>query len=140
MLDQLNASFNFMQQSLSLHAQRQEVLSANIANADTPNYKARDFDFSSQLDAALQDSQPSMGSARTLAVTSPGHLAGTASSAIEDPQLGYRIPAQSSLDGNTVDMDMERVNFAENSLHYQADLQMLTNHIHSMTTVMRGSD
>lgn len=140
MLDQLNASFNFMQHSLSLHAQRQEVLSANIANADTPNYKARDFDFSSQLDAALQDSQADMNSARTLAVTSPGHMAGIASGTLDDPQLGYRIPAQSSLDGNTVDMDMERVNFAENSLHYQADLEMLTNHIRSMTTVMRGSD
>lgn len=140
MLDQLNGSFNFMQQSLSLHAQRQEVLSANIANADTPNYKARDFDFSSQLDAALQGSQSGMDSARTLAVTSPGHMAGMSSGALDDPQLGYRIPAQSSLDGNTVDMDMERVNFAENSLHYQADLQMLTNHIQSMTTAMRSSD
>lgn len=140
MLDQLNASFNVMQQSLSLHAQRQEVLSANIANADTPNYKARDFDFNAQLNAALQGAQADTSSARTLAVTSPGHMAGTSGDALSDMQLGYRVPAQSSLDGNTVDMDMERVNFAENSLHYQADLQMLTNHIQSMTTVMRGSE
>ena len=140
MLDQLNASFNFMQQSLALHAKRQEVLSANIANADTPNYKARDFNFSEQLDAALENSQADMSSARTLAVTSPGHMAGLGSGALSDMQLGYRVPAQSSLDGNTVDMDMERVNFADNSLHYQADLQMLTNQIQSMTTVMRSSD
>lgn len=134
MIDRLNESFNFMQQSLSLHAQRQEVLSANIANADTPGYKARDFDFSARLDQALEQQS---GSASTLDMTSSGHMAGR-TGVLDDAQLAYRVPAQSSLDGNTVDMDMERINFAENSLKYQADVQMLTSHIQNMSTAMRS--
>lgn len=132
MLDRLNESFNTMQQSLSLHAKRQEVLSANIANADTPGYKARDFDFSDRLDQALD--QQDSGALKT---TSAGHMAGR-TGVLDDAQLGYRVPTQSSLDGNTVDMDMERIDFAENSLRYQADVQMLTSHIQNMSTAMRS--
>ncbi|WP_144641633.1 flagellar basal body rod protein FlgB [Bordetella genomosp. 13] len=129
MLDRLSDDFRFFQQSISLRAQRQEVLSSNIANADTPNYKARDFDFKTAMENAmgermrLPDTQ--------LALTSPRHIP---AQALTPPsvEMQYRLPYQASLDGNTVDMDNERVRFADNTLHYQSSLQILSGRIRSM--------
>src|SRR5690606_853458 len=103
MLDRLNEDFRFFQQSIALRAQRQEVLSSNIANADTPGYKARDFDFRAAMQDALEtrmrlpDTQ--------LALTSARHMPGRAVSPAP-VELQYRLPYQPSVDGNTVDMDV----------------------------------
>jgi flagellar basal-body rod protein FlgB len=129
MIDKLDSALRFHQEALSLRARRQEVLSANIANADTPNYKARDFDFSSRLTEAVERGRQSMS--MTMSTTSARHMAGEAHAGGED-ELMYRTPAQSSIDGNTVEMDMERVNFADNSMRYEANLTLLSAKIKSL--------
>ncbi|ARP94319.1 flagellar basal body rod protein FlgB [Bordetella genomosp. 13] len=134
MLDRLSEDLRFFQQSISLRAQRQEVLSSNIANADTPNYKARDFDFKTAMENALGDRMRLPDT--NLALTSARHIPGKAVSP-SNVELQYRLPYQASLDGNTVDMDNERVRFADNTLHYQSSLQVLSGRIRSMLTAIQ---
>lgn len=131
MIDKLTSALQFQQQTLALRQQRQETLAANIANADTPNYKARDFDFSQELKrATAQHAGPVK-----LATTHAGHMQMAQSSSAVDMQ--YRVPAQSRLDGNTVDMDMERAQFLDNSLRYQADIQFLDDRISGLKKAMQ---
>ncbi|MBJ7220405.1 MULTISPECIES: flagellar basal body rod protein FlgB [unclassified Brenneria] len=135
MLDKLDAALRFQQEALNLRAQRQEILAGNIANADTPGYQARDIDFSTELTKAIEQGRAS-GSELSLAVTSSRHIPAQTSS---PPSLDllYRIPDQPALDGNTVDMDRERTNFADNSLRYQTSLTVLSGQIKGMTSVLQ---
>ncbi|OZI44997.1 flagellar basal body rod protein FlgB [Bordetella genomosp. 5] len=135
MLDRLNQDFRFFQQAISLRAQRQEVLSSNIANADTPNYKARDFDFKAAMEGALDNRNMRLPDT-SLALTSARHIPAQAQSPAGATELQYRLPYQASLDGNTVDMDNERVRFAENTLHYQSTLQVLSGRIRSLQSAI----
>ncbi|AEX51753.1 flagellar basal body rod protein FlgB [Rahnella aquatilis] len=136
MLDKLNAALQFQQEALNLRAQRQEILSANIANADTPGYQARDIDFASQLQKVMEQGRAS-GSGISLSLTSDRHIA-AANVQPADMDLMYRIPDQPSADGNTVDMDRERTNFADNSVRYQTDLTVLGGQIKGMMSVLQG--
>lgn len=129
MIDKLDAALRFNREALNLRAQRQEVLAANIAHADTPNYKARDFDFSARLAQAVEQGRG--GQAVSMATTSARHLQGE-SQAMPDADLLYRVPAQSSIDGNTVEMDAERINFADNALRYEANLTVMSAKIKSL--------
>jgi len=122
MIDKLNAALRFNSEALNLRARRQEVLAANIANADTPNYKARDFDFSSTLSRVVEEGRGAQS--LSMATTSARHLGGEAG-ALPDEDLLYRVPTQSSIDGNTVDMNVERVNFADNALRYESNLTVI---------------
>lgn len=134
MIDKLDASLRFHQEALRLRSHRQELLSANIANSDTPQYKARDFDFSAALSQAVERG----GSAGSFLRTSAqGHLGGSRPSAAE-ADLQYRQPLQSSMDGNTVEMDVERVNFADNALRYEANLSVLSAQIKSMLAAVQS--
>ncbi|QWA09086.1 flagellar basal body rod protein FlgB [Sodalis ligni] len=135
MLDKLDAALQFQQEALNLRAQRQEILAANIANADTPGYQARDMDFASELNKALTQGRAS-GNALSLTTTSPRHIEAT-TSVSPVSQLMYRVPDQPALDGNTVDMDRERTAFAENSLQYQANLTVLGGQIKNMNSVLQ---
>ncbi|GHC33555.1 flagellar basal body rod protein FlgB [Kushneria pakistanensis] len=137
MIDRLNASLNVLQQSLNLRAERQEVLSANIANADTPGYKARDFDFKSELDRVVNQGRAEGQSGLSLRMTSSRHIPAQANGSAGVMDMLYRNPTQPSLDGNTVDMDMERVNFADNAVHYQADVQFLTSRLQGLKNAMQ---
>ncbi len=134
MIDRIGEDFRFYQQAINLRQQRQEVLAANIANADTPNYKSRDFDFASAMKDAmgqgmrLPDTQ--------LALTSGRHIPAKAVTP-DAAQLLYRQPLQPSLDGNTVDMDVERVQFADNTMRYQTDLTLISSRIKSMLTALQ---
>ncbi|AOB27062.1 MULTISPECIES: flagellar basal body rod protein FlgB [Bordetella] len=134
MLDRLNEDFRFFQQSIALRAQRQEVLSSNIANADTPNYKARDFDFKAAMQGALEQRMRLPDT--NLALTSARHIPGQATTPAP-AELMYRLPYQPSLDGNTVDMDSERVRFADNTLHYQSSMQVLSGRIRSLMSAIQ---
>jgi flagellar basal-body rod protein FlgB len=131
-IDQL---LSFHQQALRVRDQRQQVLASNIANADTPNYKARDMDFKAALQGALSGSPVAGGVA--LATTSPGHLAGKAGLS-GNAGLLYRTPSQGSVDGNTVDVDAERAAFAENAVQYEFNLTRITGQIQSMLTSIQG--
>ena len=134
MIDKLNASLRFHQEALNLRARRQEVLSSNIAHADTPNFKARDFDFSTALSQAVDRGRQSQSLAMT--ATSARHLTGSAQPS-DDAELMYRTPNQSSLDGNTVEMDVERVNFADNAMRYEANLAFVSSRIKSMMAAVQ---
>ncbi|NKE66183.1 flagellar basal body rod protein FlgB [Ramlibacter sp. RBP-2] len=134
MIDKLNAALRFNQEALALRARRQEVLAANIANADTPGYKARDVDFAGELSRVL--AQGAAAGAPTLATTSARHLHAGAAVAT-DASLLYRVPAQSSIDGNTVEMDAERVNFADNAMRYEAGLTVVSGKIKSLLAALQ---
>jgi len=137
MIDGIGKDFDFYQKALALRQQRQEVLATNIANADTPNYKARDIDFS----AALREAVGNAGGVprlpdTSLTLTSPRHIPAQAHTAAPGEEL-YRVPLQPSLDGNTVDMDVERVQFADNTMRYQSDLQVLNQRIKTMLSALQ---
>jgi flagellar basal-body rod protein FlgB len=123
--------------AINLLAQRQQLLASNIANADTPNYKARDIDFKSSLQAALARKDPSPNA---LTKTNPSHLDGNAggTAGTDGATLLYRSPTQPSADGNTVDMDVERNQFADNAVRYEAGLTMITSQIKDMLAVIQG--
>jgi flagellar basal-body rod protein FlgB len=129
MIDKLDAALRFNREALNLRTQRQEVLAANIAHADTPNYKARDFDFASRLTQAVEQGRG--GQSVQMAATSSRHIQGQASST-PDRDLLYRVPSQPSIDGNTVEMDAERINFADNALRYEANLTVVSAKIKSL--------
>lgn len=134
MIDKLDAAFRFHREALHLRAQRQEVLAANIAHADTPNYKARDFDFGARLSEAVERGRAA--SSVSMATTSSRHLAGQAQATAGDNLL-YRVPHQSSLDGNTVEMDVERVAFADNALRYESNLTLINAKIKSLLSAVQ---
>ncbi|HKN03904.1 MAG TPA: flagellar basal body rod protein FlgB [Buttiauxella sp.] len=135
MLDKLDAALRFQQEAINLRAQRQEILAANIANADTPGYQARDIDFASEMKKVMEKGRAE-GSGVALALTSTRHIPAATHSA-PSLDLLYRVPDQPSMDGNTVDMDRERTQFADNSLKYQSDLTVLGGQIKSMMSVLQ---
>ncbi len=130
MLDKLIQGFEFHATALQLRAERGRTLAGNLANADTPNYKARDFDFKQALAQATGLAQ------HGAALTSTAHM--KASAAATSPTLLYRVPMQSSLDGNTVEMDVERASFADNTLRYEASLRFLNGQIRTLMTAISG--
>lgn len=135
MLDKLDASLRFQQEAINLRAQRQEILAANIANADTPGYQARDIDFASEMKKVMERGRAE-GSGVALALTSARHIPAATHTALSLDLL-YRVPDQPSMDGNTVDMDRERTQFADNSLKYQSDLTVLGGQIKGMMSVLQ---
>lgn len=125
-------------QALTLEAQRTQLLAANLANADTPNYKARDLDFKAAMAAA---SDGSSSSAPTLATTNAAHISnndGDSSTTLSTANLKYRVPMAPSLDGNTVDAQLEQAAFAENSVRYQATLTFLNSRLKELMTAITG--
>ncbi len=134
-MDKLDAAFRFQQEALSLRTQRQSVIASNIAHADTPGYKARDFDFATTLAQSVERGQRSAGT--MLSTTSARHLPGQASTSTGN-ELDYRIPLQSSIDGNTVEMDTERVAFADNTVHYEAGLTVMSSKIKTMLAAIQN--
>ena len=123
--------------AINLRAQRQQLLASNIANADTPNYKARDMDFSKSLQTALARNDTASSA---MTQTNPAHLSGSALPNIgtDGATLLYRNPSQPSADGNTVDMDIERNQFTDNAVRYEAGLTLITGQIKDMLAVIQG--
>ena len=112
------------------------MLAANIANADTPHYKARDLDFGKAMQAAMANSSPT--TANTLTQTNPRHLAASSSLSGLNAYVTLRVPTQNNRDGNTVDMDIERNAFTENALHYEMAATMAQGDIKSLLSVLQG--
>lgn len=114
--------------ALDVQRRRMELLAANIANADTPGFQARDLDFQKALSAAL--TPPSS------AAPAPGHLP------LPEPALAsatvYRLPTQPSVDGNTVDLQTEQAQFAQAALQYQASLSFVDGRLRSLLTAITG--
>ncbi len=127
MTEPIDKLFQFHQTALQLRAFRQQLLASNIANADTPGYKARDINFA----AALQEA--TSGQTQNLR---PG--AASAGPAPRESAVLYRTVQQPSIDGNTVDMDVERNRFAENAVHYEANIAFLNSQIKLMLAALQG--
>jgi len=134
MLARLNEYFHVQETALKLRSARQEILASNIANADTPGYKARDVNFSSAFQTALAKG----GSNTAMATTSSKHLQSSNSPSVFGTHLMYRGESQSSIDGNTVNMDKEMAEFADNALRYQAALTFMQKRIETMRTAIQG--
>ncbi|MBC3877085.1 flagellar basal body rod protein FlgB [Undibacterium sp. FT79W] len=133
-MTKLDDFMRFHETALSVRGQRQQLLASNIANADTPNYKARDIDFTSVLNNALHlDSKQATAS---LNKTDAQHLGSASTVAGAEPM--YRTVSQGNIDGNTVDMDVERNQFAENSLRYEASLTIINMQIRNMLAAIQG--
>ena len=111
----------FNTEALKLRSYRQELIATNIANADTPNYKAVDVDFTQALKAAT---------------SGPAATPGTP--AVERPQLLYRQPGQAALDGNSVEMDAEQAKFADNTVRYEAAMRFLSAQLKTLLAAVQG--
>lgn len=129
MISRLTDSLDFHAQALALRAERQRVIAGNIANADTPGYQARDFDFAAALRAATGGSGSGDGIARNVMGT-PGSR--------PDPVLRYAVPSQTNLDSNSVDMDRERAAFADNAVKYESTLRFINGSVRTMLDAMKS--
>lgn len=128
MIPRLTQSLEFHSQALALRAERQRVIAGNIANADTPGYQARDFDFASALRSAT--GTVGVGEGIASRVMNPGGRA--------EPVLRYALPSQTSLDSNTVDMDRERAAFADNALKYESTLRFINGTVRTTLDAMKS--
>lgn len=132
----LDRLLNLHQTALGLRAARQQTLASNIANADTPHYKARDMDFKAALESALGGAFGGGGPVE-LALTSSRHIGAKGGNAT-DKTLLYRTETQSSVDGNTVDLDVERAAFAENAVQYEALINFINGRLRTMQQAIQG--
>ena len=142
-------------QALTLEAKRNEVLAANLANVDTPGYKARDIDFKAALSAASGNDSNARGTGNAAATGSapsaltlrPGNASAAAAPAtgsldvpgVDAAAMKYRVPMAPALDGNTVDEQLEQAAFAENGVRYQASLTFLNTALRNLMTAITGS-
>lgn len=124
MVNGLDEMMRVQVESLRLRSYRHELLAANLANADTPQFKAMDFDFGAALRDATAAQSPRSGS--------------VAAAGAGGPQLLYRQPAQAALDGNSVEADAERAKMADNAVRYEAALRTLTGQIKTMLSAIQG--
>jgi flagellar basal-body rod protein FlgB len=132
MLDRLDRYLGPIERALNLRARRSEVLASNIANSDTPNYQARDFDFRAAFDHA-KSARQSVGLSRTDADHINGRITATAPVGLQ-----YRMPLQSSIDNNTVEVDVELAQFSDNAIHYQADLAFMNSRVRTLMSAIQG--
>ena len=131
----IDAYLGVQQDALKVQSKRMEVLAKNLANVDTPNYKAQDIDFRTALAQA-----GSPGASLPMATTTSGHIGNTASTGDVDlsSSLKYRTPLAPSLDGNTVDEQLEQAAFADNTVRYQATLTFLSGSLKDLVTAITG--
>ena len=121
--------FGMSEKALQLSEDRAVMLTSNLVNSSTPHYKARDIDFQKALAAAGEDGA-------VMQTTSPNHIVPRTQS--HGAEVEYRVPMQSSLDGNTVDDEIERKNFIENALHYQVNLTFVQNKTSELMKAIKG--
>ncbi|MGD8925572.1 MAG: flagellar basal body rod protein FlgB [Thioalkalispiraceae bacterium] len=117
--------------ALTIRAKRAQVLASNLANVDTPNYKARDIKFNDALNAVTSGNTAGM-----LRNTHANHI--QPESFISGYQLQYRIPNQPSLDGNTVEQQVEMAAYSDNAMRYLANLRFLSGKFNTLRTAIRG--
>lgn len=135
----ISQAFGIDADALLLRAKRAEILASNLANADTPNYKARDINFKAVLErVAGNGTGGGTGGALPMAVTHADDIQAP-SAGLGGLQLLYRVPLQPALDGNTVDAHVEEAAFAENAVKYEASLTFLTDRIKGLMTALKGT-
>ncbi|TAN64732.1 MAG: flagellar basal body rod protein FlgB [Methylobacter sp.] len=124
-----NTALGISPKALALREKRSEILASNLANADTPNFKARDVDFKSVLKQSMP-SGVSMERTHVAHIVPPEQLLGA--------NLMYRNPHQVSLDGNTVEVHIEQAKYSENAVQYEASLQFINSKFSGLMTAVRG--
>ncbi|WP_066272529.1 flagellar basal body rod protein FlgB [Hydrogenophaga palleronii] len=142
MLEQMTGRLDFHANALLLRSQRQQTIASNIANADTPGYVARDFDFAQALKNASGLSGTSGGAAITAThaqhMNLGGVAAGSGARTGDSAKLAYAVQTQPSQDGNSVDLDRERANFVDNSVRYESTLRFINGHVKTMLSAITG--
>ena len=137
MIQRLTGTLDFQSEALVLRAERQRLIASNIANADTPGYVARDFDFAQALRNATGSS--SAGAATDLGGPVAGDLLAEGfGRGRAGPDLRYATPSQTNLDRNTVDMDRERASFADNAVKYEATLRFINSSVRTQLSDLRA--
>ena len=134
MLNRLTSTLDFQSQALTLRSERQRLIASNIANADTPGYVARDFDFARALREAAAGGASGFKLADNAALSA--HLPGRGGDGRE-PRLNYAAPSQTNLDGNSVDMDRERASFVDNALRYESTVRFISSSVKSALDAMK---
>lgn len=134
MINGLTDGLNFNAQALALRAERQRVLAGNIANADTPGYRARDFNFAQVLREATQS-----GAITGTRELKPSDYSLFATEARVQRNLLYALPSQTNLDSNTVDMDRERAAFVDNAVKYESTLRFVNGQVKTMLEAIKGT-
>ena len=129
----IDRAFSIHDDAMMLRSRRTSILAANIANADTPNYKARDMDFSAMM-KNLTGKEASKQVA--LAKTHSRHFSQVQVQA--DADIQYRNPLHASIDGNTVDSHVEQAKFSENAMQYQTSLTFLNSKIRGLRLAIKG--
>ena len=135
MLGKLDEFMRFNETALSLRSQRQTVLASNIANADTPNYKAKDIDFTAALSSAMAGASQPLKTTAQKHFPVPQQAAGTLP---DGTPLQYRGIVQGAVDGNTVDMDVERNQFADNALRSESGITLINSQIKGLMAAIQG--
>ncbi|WP_150913825.1 flagellar basal body rod protein FlgB [Marinobacter halotolerans] len=129
----LDSAMGIHEQALNARVKRAEVLANNLANADTPGFKARDIDFSSMVDQA-KHAMGGVGMEKTHA----RHMDTSSGSTGMPSELLYRVPHQPSVDGNTVDAQQEQARFMRNAMDYQASFEFLNGKINGLKKAISG--
>jgi flagellar basal-body rod protein FlgB len=137
-MGKLDDLMRFQETALSLRAQRQQLLASNIANADTPNYKARDVDFNKALQGAIARSAGGTATPNEVVKTSSAHMASKALPTLGGAKLLYANPQQGNIDGNTVDMDVQRNQFTDNAMRYEVSLTLASSKLKGLLTAIQG--
>jgi len=129
----LDKHFSVHSSALRVSSLRSEMLARNLANADTPNYKATDINFQKALAQALGEK-----SAGTLKATQAMHMANMNSTGSNIDGLQIEFIERQPLAGNTVDVSMEQAEFAKNAIHYQASLNFINSQLRGLMTAITG--
>jgi len=127
MNDKIDQALGTQSAALAMRVKRQQLIASNIANADTPGYKAVDIDFRRAMQSAVAQTKAAANDAPNM---SKSAFAGVATQ--------FRVPAQAAADANTVDMDVERARFAENAVRYEAALKFLNGQIKTLLSAIQG--
>lgn len=133
----MESIFGIHEQALLIRKERESVLANNLANADTPNFKARDIDWRKEIKTA-QEQMDAKKFAPDLKMTNSRHIEAHGDMTTGD-YLKYRVPTQPSLDGNTVETHIEKAKFMENALQYQASLEFINGRISGIRSALTGN-
>jgi flagellar basal-body rod protein FlgB len=141
-MNALDAAFRFHETALKVGGQRQQVIASNMANADTPGFKASEVKFADALARATGETGTSPSTPRVaLAGTQAGHIdrtGGNGAVVVSTADVAERSSNQPSIDGNTVDLDAERAAFADNTVRYEASFSFLNHQIKTLMSAIQG--
>ena len=141
-MNALDATFRFHETALKVGAQRQQAIASNMANADTPQYKATDVNFADALARATGETGASVAAPRVaLAATRAGHIdqgANQGAVVLSTADVTQKAATQNAIDGNSVDLDAERAAFADNTVRYEASFSFLNHQIKTLMSAIQG--